>query len=265
MSAIDKVIEIAKGEVGYLEKRSNASLYNKTANAGSGNYTKYWAEIKPDYQGQPWCACFVTWVFTQAFGKDKAEKMLKHYPYVYCPTMAQLFTLNANPKAGDIVIFYRGGTFTHTGIVTGVYADYFTTIEGNTSSGNDIIANGGAVCAKGYYNSALPGTKFCTPDWSIAESEDKLMSKEYDELKHLMESKDDIINKMGEEIAELKLKTAEPMIYNYIDENMPEWYRPTVQKLVSNGILKGNENGELMLTEDMMRMLTVLDRVGLFD
>ena len=56
MTAIDKLIAIASDEVGYLEKRSNASLYDKTANAGSGNYTKYWAEIKPDYQGQPWCS-----------------------------------------------------------------------------------------------------------------------------------------------------------------------------------------------------------------
>ena len=77
--AINKVLSIAENEVGYLEKASNACLYDKTANAGSANYTKYWAEIKPEYQGQPWCACFVTWCFVQAFGKDIAKKLLKHY------------------------------------------------------------------------------------------------------------------------------------------------------------------------------------------
>ena len=82
MSAADKVIEIAENEVGYLEKASNSNLYEKNANAGSNNYTKYWAEIKPEYQGQPWCACFVTWCFVQAFGKDKVAQLLKHYPYV---------------------------------------------------------------------------------------------------------------------------------------------------------------------------------------
>ncbi|MCI6265810.1 MAG: CHAP domain-containing protein, partial [Erysipelotrichaceae bacterium] len=138
MSPIDKVLNIAKQELGYLEKRSNAYLYDKTANAGSGNYTKYWAEIKPDYQGQPWCACFVTWCFVQAFGQSMATKLLKHYPYVYCPTMARLFTLNANPKVGDIVIFKRNGEFTHTGIVNGVNGDYFTTYEGNTSGASGI-------------------------------------------------------------------------------------------------------------------------------
>ena len=68
MTAIDKLISIAENEVGYLEKKSNSQLDSKTANAGSANYTKYWRDIMPDYQGQPWCACFVTWCFVKAFG-----------------------------------------------------------------------------------------------------------------------------------------------------------------------------------------------------
>ena len=43
----DKVLQIAKNEIGYLEKASNKNLYDKTANAGSNNYTKYWADIAP--------------------------------------------------------------------------------------------------------------------------------------------------------------------------------------------------------------------------
>lgn len=246
MSAIDKVLTIAKAEVGYLEKRSLSELYDKTANAGSGNYTKYWADIKPSYQGQPWCACFVTWCFVRAFGQDLATKLLKHYPYVYCPNMADLFQLNANPSRGDIVIFYRNGEFTHTGIVTSVSGDYFTTVEGNTSGGSTIIANGGGVCAKGYYNSNLPGTKFCTPDWSLVESEDELMSKEYDELKKMIESKDAIINKMGQEIAALQSivnSLSNPMIYNYVDNNMPAWAKEGVQWCIDHGIIEGTGNG----------------------
>ena len=163
---INAVINIALAEVGYLEKATNANLDDKTANAGSNNYTKYWRDIYPAYQGQPWCACFVTWVFVIAFGKAMAQKLLKHYPYVYCPTMADLFTLNANPKVGDIVIFKHNGVFTHTGIVIKVSGDQFWTVEGNTSGGSTIIANGGGVCKKTYFNSNLPGTKFITPDYS---------------------------------------------------------------------------------------------------
>lgn len=168
--AIEKVILIAKNEEGYLEKKSNSQLDSKTANAGSANYTKYWRDIKPDYQGQPWCAAFVSWCFMKAFGQEKAEKLLKHWPYVYCPTLGNLFTKNANPKIGDIVIFYHNGTFTHTGIVTAVIGDRFYTIEGNTSGASGIIANGGGVCAKSYLNSQMPGTKFCTPDYSIVSA-----------------------------------------------------------------------------------------------
>lgn len=168
--AIEKVILIAKNEEGYLEKKSNSQLDSKTANAGSANYTKYWRDIKPDYQGQPWCAAFVSWCFMKAFGQEKAEKLLKHWPYVYCPTLGNLFTRNANPKIGDVVIFYHNGTFTHTGLVTAVIGDRFYTIEGNTSGASGIIANGGGVCAKSYLNSQMLGTKFCTPDYSIVSN-----------------------------------------------------------------------------------------------
>lgn len=169
MKAIDKLIQIAKNEVGYLEKASNSQLDSKTANAGSNNYTKYWRDVKPSYQGQPWCAGFVSWCFMKAFGQEKAKELLKHWPYVYCPTLGNLFTKNANPKIGDIVIFYRNGTFTHTGIVTAVIGDRFYTIEGNTSGASGIIANGGGVCAKSYLNSQMPGTKFCTPNYSLVK------------------------------------------------------------------------------------------------
>ena len=54
------------------------------------------------------------------------------------------------------------------------------------------------------------------------------------------------------------------MIYNYIDSNMPSWARPTIQKLVDLGLLVGDEEGELGLTEEMLRMYVVNDRAGLY-
>lgn len=187
--AIEKVLKIAEAEVGYLEKKSNSNLNNKTANAGQNNYTKYWNDIAPSLQREPWCACFITWILVQAFGKDKAKRLLKHYPFVYCPTMANLFKLHSKPLVGDVVLFYRNGTFAHTGIVTGVNGDYFTTIEGNTSGGSKIIANGGGVCKKGYYNSNIPGTKFVTMDWSIVAdlpSGDEITIKEYENIEEIL-------------------------------------------------------------------------------
>lgn len=253
-SGSEKVINIATSELGYLEKRSNSNLDSKTANAGSGNYTKYWRDIKPDYQGQPWCACFVTWCFVQAFGKDKATALLKHYPYVYCPTMANLFTLNANPKIGDIVIFKRNGTFVHTGIVISVNGDYFQTIEGNTSGGSAIIANGGGVCKKGYYNSKLPGTKFCRPNYDLIKED--LTMAQYEELKNEISQLTETVKVLATELSNLK----HPMIYNYIDNNMPEWARSAVSWAVENGILNGDENG-LNLDDKDLRYITMMYRM----
>lgn len=168
----DRVISVAKGEVGYLEKNGNSNLDDKTANAGSGNYTKYWRDIDASYQGQPWCAAFVTWCFTKAFGKENAKKLLKHYPFVYCPTLGSLFTLNNTPKRGDIVLFYRSGRFAHTGLVVAVNGQNFTTIEGNTSGGSSVVANGEGVHEKNYSlgDPKLAGVKFCTPEYSSVSS-----------------------------------------------------------------------------------------------
>lgn len=178
----EKILEIAKAELGYLQKKSNADLDSKTGNAGANNYTKYWRDINnwcgKNYQAQPWCAGFVTWCFTKALGMERAKQLLKHYPYVYCPTLGNLFTKYANPQIGDIVIFYKNKTFAHTGLVIAVDGDKFTTIEGNTSGASSIVDNGGGVCQKTYYNSKLPGTKFCRPSYNsttITEDTNKVV------------------------------------------------------------------------------------------
>lgn len=164
-SEVEKIIEVAKAEIGYLEKRSNSQLDSKTANAGYNNYTKYWRDVKPEWNGSYWCACFVTWVFQTALGKERAKELLKHYPYVYCPTLGGLFTKYTTPRVGDIVIFWKNGAFAHTGIVIAVNGKTFTTIEGNTSGASFIIDNGGCVCQK-TYNLNSVNAKFCRPAYS---------------------------------------------------------------------------------------------------
>lgn len=168
--AIQAMLKVALNEVNYLEKKSNAYLDSKTDNAGYNNFTKYWRDVKPEWNGSAWCACYVSWVFMKAFGLEMAKKLLKHWPYVYCPTLGSLFTKHSDPEVGDIVIFYRNGTFAHTGIVIEVVGDLFYTVEGNASSIAGITPNGGAVVKKSYYNSTLPGTKFCRPNYSLVTS-----------------------------------------------------------------------------------------------
>nr|DAQ25817.1 MAG TPA: hypothetical protein [Caudoviricetes sp.] len=60
----EELIEVARKEIGYLEKASNAKLEEKTANAGMSNYTKYgeWYGGNGNY----WCQQFVSWCAYQA-------------------------------------------------------------------------------------------------------------------------------------------------------------------------------------------------------
>lgn len=178
-AAIDAVIATATAEVGYLEKKSNAKLDDKKANAGSKNFTKYWRDVKPDFQGESWCACFVSWCFMVTFGQDAAKKLLGHFPFVYCPTLAAK-TTNKEPKRGSVILFWRSskGRYGHTGIVYDVDSTYVYTIEGNTSTGSEVIANGGGVHKKRYRLSSLDAkTKYFMPDYSIVVSASKAESE----------------------------------------------------------------------------------------
>lgn len=89
---------------------------------------------------------------------------------------------------------------------------------------------------------------------------DELMSQEYEALKAAIDNLTETVKQIAVDVADLK----NPMIYNYIDQNMPEWARPTIQKLVDKGALKGDENG-LNLDDNMLRMLVINDRMGLYE
>lgn len=82
----------------------------------------------------------------------------------------------------------------------------------------------------------------------ILNESEELSVTQYEELKR--------------ELADVKEKLAERTGYfNYIDENMNASYKPTIKKLVDAGIIKGNEKGELQLTNDMMRIIVFCDRM----
>ena len=166
MSEITKLINIAKAEIGYLEKASNKNLDSKTANAGSKNYTKYARDldaISGFYNGKKngyaWCDVFTDWCFVKAFGVDRAKELLLQpnkslgagctYSAGYYKNKKQWYT---EPKIGDQIFFTEndGKTYHHTGIVYDVDSKYVYTIEGNTSSAEGVVANGGCVRAKKY-------------------------------------------------------------------------------------------------------------------
>lgn len=54
------------------------------------------------------------------------------------------------------------------------------------------------------------------------------------------------------------------MRYKYYDD-MPDWAKPTVSKLVKQGYLKGEGGGVLDLSEDTLKVLVINDRAGIYD
>ena len=83
---------------------------------------------------------------------------------------------------------------------------------------------------------------------------EELTMTQYEELKALLSGLSNRISKIENK-----------MIYNYIDKNMPDWARPTIQKLVDKKILVGDEKGELGLTDEMIKIFVINDRAGLYD
>ena len=156
MSIWDKTRELLDGQVGYLEKRSNANLDSKNANAGYGNYTKYSRDVNNwelmGCQGQPWCATYQFWICVKIFGKAKALEIMGSGFYNCNSVKAHAKakgTWHRTPKLGALVIFRNGA---HIGRVIRIANGKINTNEGNTSSGglNHVEANGGCVAEKSY-------------------------------------------------------------------------------------------------------------------
>lgn len=156
----EKVLQIAYNEVGYLEKKSNAYLDDKTANAGYNNYTKYGRDMHAIFPSvmdfpAPYCDAFVDWCFYKAYGIANAKGLIGGDFNDYTVASAQLYKNKGayhknNPQPGDQIFFHNGTRIYHTGLVTKVENGKVYTIEGNTSGGSEVEANGGGVFEKTY-------------------------------------------------------------------------------------------------------------------
>jgi hypothetical protein len=106
--------------------------------------------------------------------------------------------------------------------------------------------------------------------WKIFKKEvDLLMKGEItlEEIKEINER----IDKLEEKVAQLEklllsVNDYAGVKYAWIDDNMPEFARETITKIYNKGLLRGSgPNGELNLSYDDLRFLTILDRAGTFE
>lgn len=171
---VTKVLNVARNELGYHEKASNSSLDDKTANSGSGNYTKYARDLDAignfyngPKNGNPYCDVFVDWCFVKAFGADIGRRMIfqpMQSAGAGCLYSAQYYKQAGHwvsyPQPGDQIFFsYAAGEYSHTGIVESVVNGMVNTIEGNTS---DMVAR------RSYPLSSGSIVGYGRPNWDLA-------------------------------------------------------------------------------------------------
>lgn len=149
-ASVSNVLDVARSQIGYHEKASNASLDDNYANSGSGNWTKYARDLDSvgwfngAKNGYAWCAVFVAWCFYKAYGKEKGGELLcqplgRNNCAAVCTYGANYFKQNnqfyTSPQPGDQIFFGNASESYHTGIVESVSGNQVTTIEGNSSDG----------------------------------------------------------------------------------------------------------------------------------
>lgn len=173
MTAAEKVLAVARAEIGYLEKSAKAfeqhgvaALRLKVDYAGSDNYTKYGYDMHqaaPEVMDFPaaWCDCFVDWCMMTALGDAAARRALhgryddytKNSISLYIKDEAMVRSGKARPEPGWQIFFSKDRTYAgiyHTGLVSTVDSTRVYTIEGNTSGAAGVVANGGGVWGKSY-------------------------------------------------------------------------------------------------------------------
>lgn len=126
----NKVIELAKSQIGYKESGTNVTKYATYFD------TTAWQFFNTKKQGAEWCSLFVHWLFCQQITPNEVRAMFgEPTPKDNCAAGVKYFWSYATkkglqvktPQAGDIIFL---NDFGHVGIVESVDSQVHT-IEGN--------------------------------------------------------------------------------------------------------------------------------------
>lgn len=111
----------------------------------------------------------------------------------------------------------------------------------------------GAVGSNGDYNYTVQLDEVDLLNYTL-NNEEELTLAQFEEIISRLDALDERLHSIED-----------TMIYNYMDSNMPEWARETIQKLMDKGYLTGVADNELGLTTDMLRIFVIMDKAGVFD
>ena len=182
-----KLIEIALAEAKYYEENkltSGRKYWQWLSGLGHG-CSQY--KHKGEY-GWDWCATFVTWCVYQAGLASDSDPDVTFGDLLHkCSNVRSCNAWNSfmkglgwechsaksgyEPKPGDIVLFYRGGSFGHIGIVEKYESGRLYTIEGNVSGVKGKAPYCFTSIVKHYTNRGVAnGSLFYTPPYKKSES-----------------------------------------------------------------------------------------------
>ena len=173
----------------------------------------------------PWCMVFVQWVFAQA-GVALPQRTAS------CGALMRAAQMSGQWVNVVIYDFPDGAATDHCGIVESAGSGSVTAIEGNTGTASD--ADGGQVQRRNRACSVIVGAV---------------------RVKDLMEEVTSEVDDRFNTVA-----------------GCPSWAQATVDKLVALGYLTGNSGkvddqgrpADLDLSRDMLRILVICDRAGVF-
>ena len=145
MSNRDKVLDYARGEIGY-SRWSDPEEGTK--------YGRWYANMSGEAwcaaNGIPYCAMFVSWCCSGSVDWDVLPSYNCDQIRERARAAGYVLSNKYDARAGDIVLYdwNFNGSLDHVGIVEENCGDYLTTIEGNTSTGNAGSQGNGGVVAR---------------------------------------------------------------------------------------------------------------------
>ncbi len=117
----------------------------------------------------------------------------------------------------------------------------------------------------GDWTSPVDKPHFQLPDWGSTPARLKRLYGNVNNFKKTWE-----VDDMTEsEVRKIAQKEANDMVYRYRDKvynkisEVPEWGRPTIEKLMDIGALIGSDKG-LEISETLLRVLVINDRAGVY-
>lgn len=222
-----QVLALAAKYIGYKEKASDKDLYSFEGNAGRGNFTMFQAELdktkfwNTPKNGYEWCTSFVAWCFWRIAGSEAKDILCLTGPYgASCVSWAKYYAAQARLFNKPQV----GDQYFQRDGRDGLpcHTGIVESVNGNTFVTIEGNYGNAVQRVKHTLNSTVYG--FGRPKYAIAVQEDDDMSR-----------------------------------WKTIDD-VPEGYKAMVRRYIDAGALKGKGNGEIDLTEDMIRVMEIIRR-----